>query len=210
MDHWLLTPCLSQKFQNAIFFKKSKIPFMGYQMGLEPHQNFFQIFFSTNMVARGVQSFCILEGATDLQIEQWLNLYACRPTIARIFQLNGNKSETTQDIDLKFSSFVHHMFGVNWHKNFSHCSISRSVAPSSMQKLCTPLATIFVEKKFWKKFWCGFRPIRVTPWREFLISWKKWRFEIFRTTAESRASDPWIMQKIIYHSARFLGWFVVS
>ena len=84
------------------------------------------------------------------------------------------------------------MSGVNWQKNFSHCSISSSVAPSSMQKLCTPLATIFVEKKFWKKFWCGFRPIWVTPWREFLISWKKWRFEIFRTTAESRASDPWI------------------
>ena len=41
-------------------------------MGLEPHQNFFQIFFSTNMVARGVQSFCILEGATDPLIEQWL------------------------------------------------------------------------------------------------------------------------------------------
>ena len=41
-------------------------------MGLEPHQNFFQNFFSTNMVARGVQSFCILEGATDPLIEQWL------------------------------------------------------------------------------------------------------------------------------------------
>ena len=40
------------------------------QMGLKPHQNFFQIFFSTNMVARGVQSFCILEGATDPLFEQ--------------------------------------------------------------------------------------------------------------------------------------------
>ena len=40
------------------------------QMGLEPHQNFFQIFFSTIMVARGVQSFCILEGSTDPLIEQ--------------------------------------------------------------------------------------------------------------------------------------------
>ena len=29
MDHWLWTPCSSQKFQNAIFFKISKIPFMG-------------------------------------------------------------------------------------------------------------------------------------------------------------------------------------
>ena len=120
------------------------------------------------------------------------NLYACRPTIARIFQLNGNKSKTAQDIDLKFSAFVHHMSGVNWQKNFGHCSISRSVAPSSMQKLCTPLATIFVEKNFWKKFWCGFRPIRVTPWKEFLISLKKWRFEIFWTTALSRASGPCI------------------
>ena len=41
-------------------------------MGLEPHQNFFQNFFSTNMVARGVQSFYTLEGATDPLIEQWL------------------------------------------------------------------------------------------------------------------------------------------
>ena len=41
-------------------------------MGLEPHQNFFQNFFSTNMVAGGVQYFCILEGATDSLIEQWL------------------------------------------------------------------------------------------------------------------------------------------
>ena len=61
-----------------------------------------------------------------------------------------------------------------------------------MQKLYTPLTTIFVEKKFWKKFWCGSRPIWVTPWEEFLISWKKWRFEIFRTAAPSRASDPWL------------------
>ena len=29
------------------------------RMGLKPHQIFFQKFFSTNMVARGVQSFCI-------------------------------------------------------------------------------------------------------------------------------------------------------
>ena len=42
------------------------------QMGLKPHQNFFQFFFSTNMAAGGVQSFCILEGATDPLIEQWL------------------------------------------------------------------------------------------------------------------------------------------
>ena len=41
-------------------------------MGLKPHQIFFQNFFSTIMVARGIQSFCILEGATDPLIEQWL------------------------------------------------------------------------------------------------------------------------------------------
>ena len=44
-------------------------------MGLKPHQFFFQKFFSTNMVARRVQSFCILEGTTDLQIEQWLEFF---------------------------------------------------------------------------------------------------------------------------------------
>ena len=40
------------------------------QMGLKPHQNFFQIFFSTNIVARGAQSFCLLEGAANPQNEQ--------------------------------------------------------------------------------------------------------------------------------------------
>ena len=59
-----------------------------------------------------------------------------------------------------------------------------------MQKVWTPLATVFVQKKFLKKFWWGFRHIWVTPWKEFLISWKKWRFEIFRTSLLSRASDP--------------------
>ena len=82
------------------------------------------------------------------------------------------------------------MSWVNWQKKFSHCSISGLVAPSSMQKLWSPLATIFVEKKIWKNFWCGFRPILFTPSKELLISWKKWRFEIFRTSLESRASDP--------------------
>ena len=40
------------------------------QMGLKPHQKIFQNFFSTNMVARGVQSFRILEGASDTVIDQ--------------------------------------------------------------------------------------------------------------------------------------------
>ena len=51
------------------FFQDIKTSFHGVtQMCLEPPQNFF----STNIVARGVQSFCILESATDPLIEQWL------------------------------------------------------------------------------------------------------------------------------------------
>ena len=136
----------------------------------------------------------------------WPIFYERRRAIARIFQLNDNNSETTEDNDLKLSAFVHHMSGLNWPKNFSHCSISGSVAPSSMQKLWTPLATIFVEKKFWKKFWCGSRPIQVTPWKEFLIPWKKWCFENFRTSAESRASDPWLVKALL--SQILVSWFI--
>ena len=77
-----------------------------------------------------------------------------RRAIARIFQLNVNKSETAEDIYLKFLGFVHHSFWLNWPKNYSHCSINGSVAPSSMQKLWTPLSTIFVEKQSKKmEFW---------------------------------------------------------
>ena len=73
MDHWLWIPHSFKKFQNAIFFQDIKSSFHGVtQMGLKPHQNFFQKFFSTNMVARGVQSFCTLEGATDALIEKKL------------------------------------------------------------------------------------------------------------------------------------------
>ena len=65
------------------------------------------------MVARGVQSFCILEGAADsLPTFIRIGLFH-RRAIARKFQLNGNNSETTQDIDLKLSAFVYHMSGLN-------------------------------------------------------------------------------------------------
>ena len=84
----------------------------------------------------------------------------------------AKKTKSAQDIDLKFSAFAHHIFGVNWQKNSNHCSISGSVVPSSMQKLWTPLKTIFVEKKFWKKLWCGFRPILVIKWKDFLMPCK--------------------------------------
>ena len=79
-----------------------------------------------------------------------------RPTIAKIFQLNSNKSETNKDIGLKFSAFVHHMSGLNWQKNFGHNSINSPVAPSSIQKLWAPLATKFVEKKKLKKILVSF------------------------------------------------------
>ena len=71
MNHWLWMPCLLQKFQNAIFFQDIKNSFHGVtRIGLESHQKFFQNFLSTNVVARGVQSFYILEGVTDPLIEQ--------------------------------------------------------------------------------------------------------------------------------------------
>ena len=52
------------------FFQDIKNSFHGVtQICLKPHQIFFQIFFSTNIVPRGAQSFLILEGATELLIE---------------------------------------------------------------------------------------------------------------------------------------------
>ena len=48
---------------------------------------------------------------------KYANSYKRRRAIARIFQLKGNNSKTTQDIDLKFSAYVHHMLGLNWQKN---------------------------------------------------------------------------------------------
>ena len=61
-----------RKISKRHFFQDIKNSFHGVtQMGLKPQQYFFQILFSTNMVtARGVQSFCILEGTTDSLIEQ--------------------------------------------------------------------------------------------------------------------------------------------
>ena len=50
-------------------------------------------------------------------------------------------------------------------------------------KLWTALATVFVGIFFRKKFWWGSRPIPVAHWKEFWISWKKWRFQIFQKLA---------------------------
>ena len=101
-----------------------------------------------------------------------------RPMIAKIFQLNSNKSETIK-YQVKIFSICSLWNWAKMHKKLVHYSISGSVVPSDMQKLWAPLATIFVGKKFWKKFWWGFRHIWVTLLKEFLMSWKKWRFEIF-------------------------------
>ena len=60
-----------RKISKCHFFQDIKNSFHGVtQIGLKPHQNFFKFFFSTNTVARGVQSFCILEGATHPLIKQ--------------------------------------------------------------------------------------------------------------------------------------------
>ena len=51
-----LDALLVPKISNRHFFQDIKNSFHGVtQMGLETHQIFFQNFFSTNMVARGVQ-----------------------------------------------------------------------------------------------------------------------------------------------------------
>ena len=75
------------------------------QICLKPHQIFFQFSFSTNTVNRGVQSLCILEGATLPLIEQWLKLLinlaqTCDEQILKIsswyldpFQSYGQMSE---------------------------------------------------------------------------------------------------------------------
>ena len=71
-----LDGALVPKFSKRHFFQDIKNSFNGVTwMGLETHQNFFQILFSTIMVARGVQSFCPLEGATDPLIEKWLKFF---------------------------------------------------------------------------------------------------------------------------------------
>ena len=99
-----------------------------------------------------------------------------RPFVTTNFQLFGHYSKKNQDIFLKFSAFVYHKSVLNWQKVFCNQPASYS---QFRPKLWTPLGTVFVEI-FWKEKNCGvFRPFPVTHWKEFWISWKKWRFEIF-------------------------------
>ena len=66
-----LDGALVPKFSKRHFFQDIKKSSHGVtQMGLKPYQNFFQKFFSASMVAREVQSFCILEDTTNALIEQ--------------------------------------------------------------------------------------------------------------------------------------------
>ena len=66
----------SKNFKTSFFFQDIKNFFHGViEMGLELHQIFSQNFVLTNMVARGVQSFYILESGTNQLIEQWLNFF---------------------------------------------------------------------------------------------------------------------------------------
>ena len=115
-----------------------------------------------------------------------VNLVKGRPLITKKNQLISNNFYINQDIALKFSAYVYHMSTLDWQKNFWHYLISVSAAPPSVPKLPMPLATIFVEIFSKKIFWWGSRPISATPWKEFWISLKKWRFEIFGTSLPSR------------------------
>ena len=64
-------------------------------------------------------------------------------------------------------------------------------------KLWMPLATIFVEIFQKEKKWWGSGPIGVTSWKDFSISLKKWRFEIFRTSSGSTFTMSTIYQSQI-------------
>ena len=58
-----------KNFKTPFFSRYHKsLPWSNSNMS-KTSQNFFQNFFSTNMVARGAQSFCLLEGTTDTQIQ---------------------------------------------------------------------------------------------------------------------------------------------
>ena len=89
---------------------------------------------------------------------------------------------------MKFSADVNHNFVVNWWKNLGCSTTHKSATPLFVSKLCKGLAPILFEIFSKEFFWWGSRPISVTQWQEFQISPKKWRFEIFRTSAVSRGN----------------------
>ena len=62
-----------------------------------------------------------------------------------------------------------------------------------LPKFWTALATVIVGIFFRKKFWWGFRPISVAYQKEFWISWKKRRFQIFQ-----KPSSPGFQSFLLY------------
>ena len=115
-------------------------------------------------------------------------------------------SKTVQDIFLKFSPFVTHMSVVNWWKKFGRSTTNMSATPLFVSKLCEGLAPILFEIWSKKFFWWGSRPISVTQWQEFQISPKKWRFEIFGTSAPSRGNRVIHALTQVNWKLVFLGW----
>ena len=65
----------SKNFKTPFFSRYQKFLSWGNSNGSRTTPKNFSKFFSTNMVARGVQSFCILEGTTDPLIEQLLKFF---------------------------------------------------------------------------------------------------------------------------------------
>ena len=102
-------------------------------------------------------------------------------------KINDN-SKTVQDILMKFSPDVNHNSVVNWWKNFGRSTTDMFATPLFVSKLREGLAPTLFEIFSKKIFWWGSRPISVTKWQEFQISPKKWRFEIFGTSAPSRGN----------------------
>ena len=95
----------------------------------------------------------------------------------------NNNSKTVSDIFMKFSPDINHNSVVNWWKNFGHSTTDMSATPLFVSKLWERLAPVLFEIFQKNFFWWGSRPISVTQWKEFQISLKKWRFEIFGTSA---------------------------
>ena len=72
MNHWSSgRKSCSKNFKTPFFSKYQKFLPWGNSNRSKTSPKCFQNFFSTNTVARGAQSFCILEGAACLLIEQW-------------------------------------------------------------------------------------------------------------------------------------------
>ena len=81
-----------------------------------------------------------------------------------------------------------------------------------LPKFWTALATVIVGIFFRKKFWWGFRPISVAYQKEFWISWKKWRFQIFQKLASPSNNEVLVLakdklQKWIWRSFEFFETF---